>query len=131
MRYVLDTHAAIWLVADAPQLGRRARAALGKLGAEDLVISDVTLSELARLLLTDKLRVTGDPLVVLEAFALRFQVQVVSPWIAWRAATYEWAHRDPADRHILATAEFLGLPLVTADAAITPFAAAVGVAVVW
>ncbi len=131
MRYVLDTHAAIWLVEDAPQLGGRARAALGKLGSEDLVISDVTLSELARLLQTPKLRVTGDPLFVLEAFAQRFQVQAVSPWIAWRAATYDWAHRDPADRHILATAEFLGLPLVTVDAAITPFAPSVGVAVVW
>lgn len=131
MRYVLDTHAAIWLVEDAPQLGRRARAALESLGSEDLVISDVTLSELARLLQTPKLRTAGDPLFVLEAFALRFHVQSVSPWIAHRAATYAWAHRDPADRHILATAEFLGLPLVTTDAAITPFAASVGVVVVW
>jgi PIN domain nuclease of toxin-antitoxin system len=86
---------------------------------------------LARLLQTPKLRVTGDSLFVLEAFALRFSVQAVSPWIAHRAATYAWAHRDPADRHILATAEFLGLSLVTADAEITPFAASVGVAVVW
>lgn len=131
MRYVLDTHAAIWLVEDAPRLGARARAAVAKLGGEDLVISDVTLSEMARLMLTPKLRVGGDPLLLLEAFARRFQVQAVSPWIAWRASTYDWAHRDPADRHILATAEFLGLPLVTVDAAITPFAPSVGVNIVW
>ncbi len=131
MRYVLDTHAAIWLVEDAPQLGPKTRATLGKLRGEDLVISDVTLSELAGLLQTPKLTVTGDPLFVLEAFAQRFRVQAVSPWIAWRAATYDWAHSDPADRHILATAEFLGLPLVTVDAAITPFAPLVGVEVLW
>lgn len=131
MRYVLDTHAAIWLVEVAPQFGAKARAALGKLGAENLVISDVTFSELAWLLHTPKLRVGGDPLFVLEAFTQRFLVQAVSPWIAWRAATYDWPHRDPADRHILATAEFLGLPLVTVDRAITPFAATVGVKIVW
>jgi len=131
MRYVLDTHAAIWLIEDEPRLGGRARAALGKLGGEDLVISDVTLSELARFLQTKKICVSGDLLFVLEAFAQRFQVQAVSSWIAWRAETYEWTHRDPADRHILETAEFLGLPLVTVDAAITPFTPSAGVAVVW
>lgn len=131
MRFVLDTHAAVWLVEDSPSLGKRARAALADLAPTDLCISDVTLSELARLLRTPSLRFTGDPLLVLETFAQRFRVHPVNPWIAHRAAGYEWTHRDPADRHILATAEFFGLPLVTTDSTITPFAASIGVKTLW
>lgn len=131
MRFALDTHAAIWLVQDSPSLGRRARSALVDLAPSDLCISDVTLSELARLLRTPFLQFTGDPLLILETFAQRFHVQPVNPWIAHRAASYNWTHRDPADRHILATAEFLGLPLLTTDATVTPFAATIGVKIIW
>jgi PIN domain nuclease of toxin-antitoxin system len=35
--------------------------------------------------------------------------------IASRAANLSWAHRDPADRFLAATALVLGLTLVTAD----------------
>lgn len=131
MRFVLDTHAAIWLVQDSPSLGRRARATLADLAPADLCVSDVTLSELARLLHTPFLRFTGDPLLIMESFAQRFRVHPVNPWIAHRAANYDWTHRDPADRHILATAEFLGLPLLTTDSTITPFAAMIGVKIIW
>ncbi len=33
----------------------------------------------------------------------------------WRMATMDWAHRDTADRMIVALAESLGRPLVTND----------------
>lgn len=131
MRFVLDTHAAIWLVQDSPSLGLRARATLADLAPADLCISDVTLSELARLLRSPALQFTGDPLLILESFAQRFHVHPVNSWIAHRAASYDWTHRDPADRHILATAEFLGFPLITTDATITPFAVTLGVKIIW
>jgi len=54
-----------------------------------------------------------------------------TPWIALRCASYDWPHRDSLDRHILATAEFLDIPLVTIDRTITPFAASIGVKVIW
>lgn len=131
MRYVLDTHAAIWLAQDSPRLGRESRRALEKLSPADLAISDVTLSEFARLLRTPALRPLDEPLQIIEAFAVRFRVQPIAPWIADRAAAYDWEHRDPCDRHILATAEFLGLPLVTKDATITRFASARKIPVLW
>ncbi len=55
----------------------------------------------------------------------------VTAAIADRAADYAFTHRDPCDRHILATADVLGLPLVTVDDTLTKCAASVGVRVVW
>ena len=75
--------------------------------------------------------VNGSALAWLETFALGFQVQPVTPAIAWKAACYTFAHRDPCDRHILATADSLALPLVTVDRALTASAATAGVKVVW
>lgn len=40
-------------------------------------------------------------------------------------------HRDPCDRHILASAAALDLPLVTLDPKISSFAPTVGVRIVW
>jgi len=67
----------------------------------------------------------------LEAFALCFAVIPVTPRIAWTATAWAWPHRDPCDRHILATAAVLGVPLITVDRTLTAFAAEAGVAVVW
>jgi PIN domain nuclease of toxin-antitoxin system len=58
-------------------------------------------------------------------------VRPVAPAIAWKAASYTFAHRDPCDRHILATADTLALPLVTVDRALAAAAAIIGVKVVW
>ena len=44
------------------------------------------------------------------------------------AASLGWSHRDPYDRMIVATALKLGLPLVTADDAITDWG---GVELLW
>jgi len=49
----------------------------------------------------------------------------------WAAAAFEWEHRDPCDRHILASAAALDLPLVTLDPKISSFAPTVGVRIVW
>ena len=51
--------------------------------------------------------------------------------IAWAAAAFAWEHRDPCDRHILASAAALSLPLVTIDPKITAYASQVGVRIVW
>lgn len=39
----------------------------------------------------------------------------------WRFVELLWAHRDPADRVIVAAAELLGLPLVTSDDAMRAY----------
>ena len=98
---------------------------------EELVVSDVTLSETARLLNAGKVAASGPTLAWLETFALGFQVRAVAPAIAWKAAACTFAHRDPCDRHILATADVLALPLVAVDRALPGAAAIIGVKVVW
>ena len=131
MKIVLDTHAA-YFYSDAPEkLGAEGRKILTGFGRDDLVISDVSLSELARLI-ADGTIITGDSaLSWLERFAEGFTVQPITPHTAHVAANYSFAHRDPADRQILATAQVLGIPLVTKDRELTKLAPQVGVRVVW
>lgn len=95
------------------------------------MISDVTLTEPARLIVRRRLRISGDSEEWLTAFAAAHTAAPVSPRIAWRAAAYSFTHRDPMDRHILATADALKLPLVTVDRELTRAAPKVGVRVIW
>jgi PIN domain nuclease of toxin-antitoxin system len=130
-RYLLDTHAAIWLQLEPTRLGKRARNALSTAAPNALFISDVTLSETARLLDQGRIAPAVKPAAWLERFALGFTVLAVDARIAWIAAAFAWDHRDPCDRHILASAATLALPLVTIDPKIAAFAPSVGVHVVW
>ncbi len=131
MKYLLDTHAAIWNAVAPVYLGNNAATALAPLVSSRLLISDVTLSEIARLIVAGKIIAHGDPVRWLESFAERHTVVPVSARIAWTAAAYGFSHRDPCDRHILATADVLGLSFVTADKELTKAARGVGVTVVW
>jgi PIN domain nuclease of toxin-antitoxin system len=129
---VLDTHAALWAQLEPARLGRAARALTAARAPAELAISDVTLTEVARLLQDRRVVPLGTaPASWLEAFALCFAVMPVTPRIAWAATAWAWPHRDPCDRHILATAAVLGLPLVTIDRRLAAFAGKAGVAVVW
>jgi PIN domain nuclease of toxin-antitoxin system len=131
-RIVLDTHAAIWAQLASRRLSHAARAALEGLPPAAVAVSDVTLTEAARLL-RDGGIVPGAaaPDIWLDAFGLCFNVLPVTPRIAWTAAAFDWPHRDPCDRHVLSTALVHGLPLMTIDPVITTFARSVGVKVVW
>jgi PIN domain nuclease of toxin-antitoxin system len=129
---VLDTHAALYLALGSRALGTAAQRLLSGAAPADLVISDVTLTETARLLNAGSLTAAGGSVLAwLEKFALGYRVQSVAPAIAWKAAAYTFAHRDPCDRHILATADVLALPLVTVDRTLAAAAAIVGVRVIW
>jgi PIN domain nuclease of toxin-antitoxin system len=130
-RYLLDTHVAIWLQIEPQRLSIRAKRALARAAPADLFISDVTLSETARLLKQGRIETETDTRAWLDRFALGFTVVPVSASIAWVAAALEWDHRDPCDRHILATAAALALPLMTVDPEIASFAPKLGVRIVW
>jgi len=132
MKIVLDTHVAFFYVTAAP-MGAEAQKVLPSpaLSRDELVISDVTLMELARLIAKGTITLQIQALDWLEKFAAVFTVQPVTPTIAHVAANYTFAHKDPADRQILATAQVLGVPLVTKDRELTKLAPKVGVRVVW
>jgi PIN domain nuclease of toxin-antitoxin system len=130
-RYLLDTHAAVWLQLEPARLGARAKHALSQAASNDLFISDVTLSETARLLKQGRIETAVKPVDWLGRFALGFTILPVTAPIAWAAAAFAWQHRDPCDRHILASAAAFALPLVTIDPKIAAFALKVGVQVIW
>jgi PIN domain nuclease of toxin-antitoxin system len=130
-RHLLDTHAAIWIQLEPERLGKAAKAATTGSAPTSLFISDVTLSETARLVREGRIATTNRPSDWLEWFALGFTVLPVTAPIAWAAAAFDWDHRDPCDRHILASAASLGVPLVTLDPKITSFAPRVGVRTIW
>ncbi len=133
MRFVLETHAALWWAVADQRMGTAAARRMLGMTAADLAVSDVTLSELARVIRDPKKDafVKTGRLAWLSAFSSGFTVVPVTAAIADRAADYAFTHRDPCDRHILATADVLGLPLVTVDDTLTKCAASVGVRVVW
>ena len=128
----MDTHAALWAQLDVARLSRRARTALAGLPPSALAVCDVTLTETARLLREGRIvPATAGPEAWLDAFGLCFTVLPVTTRVAWTAAAFDWPHRDPCDRHILAAALVQGLPLVTVDPVIAAFAPRVGVEIVW
>jgi hypothetical protein len=49
VKYLLDTHAAIWAAEEEPKLGQRAKLALLASAAGDALISDITLLEISML----------------------------------------------------------------------------------
>jgi PIN domain nuclease of toxin-antitoxin system len=103
-----------------------------RLAEAALAVCDVTLTETARLLREGRiLPAAAGPEAWLDAFGLCFAVLPVTTRVAWTAAAFEWSHRDPCDRHILAAALVHGLPLVTVDPVIAAFAPQVGVEIVW
>lgn len=129
---VLDTHAALWAQLDPARLGPAARRLLAGRSPAAVAVSDVTLTEVARLLHDGRIvPASAAPAAWLEAFARCYNVRPVTASIAWTATAFGWEHRDSCDRHILATAAVLRIPLVTVDRTLAAFAAKVGVQVVW
>lgn len=120
MRLLLDTHALLWWLADAPQLSARAREAIGRAEAE-VFVSAATAWEIATKVRIGKL---PDGAVVIDDFAghlarERFIELPISVEHARRAGALALAHRDPFDRMLLAQSLTEGLTLVTADPVFT------------
>ena len=114
---LLDTHAWAWsLTADA-RLSATAMAAMEQ--AEAVSISTISLFEIGQ-----KVRLGKWP--EMEPFLSRLisladeqggRLVETSAEASLLAATLEWAHRDPFDRFIAATAITRGLTLISADTA--------------
>lgn len=113
---LLDTHAWTWSLSTDNRLTPSARAAIA--GAELVLVSPISFFEIAQ-----KVRLGKWPemapfverlgAILLEQGGL---AAIFSPDICLRAGVMDWDHRDPFDRLILATAQVLNVPLVSADA---------------
>lgn len=126
---LLDTHIWLWLVeGDETRLTRRAWRLLDRCAAEShLVVSDISYWEVAVKSARGKLPLTTDAALWLqraeEAPGIRFQP--ITRQILLRSTLLAGAaHNDPADRMLMATAQLLGIPLVTADRLIIAYAKA-------
>jgi len=117
---VLDTHAWIWWVAAPARMPNRATGLIEQAieAGEPILISSISAWEVAMLVDRGRLELTMpvvDWLARSEAAAL-FRFVPVDNRIAVRAVELPgFAHRDPADRIIVATALVEGATLITGD----------------
>ena len=109
---LLDTHAWIWSLMGSARLGGGAKTAI--LDADAVHVSPISVYEVVR-----KARLGKWPEIVPHVDALLNEGQTVSaPFtraVAARAGALDWAHRDPFDRLIAATAIEMGWALISRD----------------
>lgn len=114
---LLDTHALVWLDADAADLGREAAASIDREFADGGVwVSSISFWEIGMLVGKGRLTITR-PLATWreELLTAGLREWPVDGSIALQAAELAQFHGDPADRLIVATARAMGAELVTAD----------------
>jgi PIN domain nuclease of toxin-antitoxin system len=117
LRLLLDTHALLWSVLDAPELSRRAREALANPG-NDVLVSAVSIFEITLKHRLGKLRQAAP-------FALHHDRMLAD--LAWEPLPVSFAHaslagfldiphKDPFDRLLVAQARLERVPLVSNEA---------------
>jgi PIN domain nuclease of toxin-antitoxin system len=128
LKYLLDTHAALWIAESSPRLSAKVRTLARNCPADQFAIAAISLLEIARKARTGEIDLQPDPSAWLDDLGLRFTVLPLSPRIAWRSMELNWSHKDPADRLICATALEHQLTLITHDQEIVRWG---GVTVMW
>jgi PIN domain nuclease of toxin-antitoxin system len=136
VKFLLDTHAVDWAQTGEHRLSAKALAIVRDARPGDLAVSDVTLSELARHLASGKISTQLTPEEWIRAATAGIEVLPVTGEIAIRAAFLDWTvagrpHRDPCDRHIVATAVEHQLPLLTIDEKMHALTGVRGLRVIW
>ena len=114
---LLDTHVLVWAMLVPDRLSVQARKALT--GSTERVVSAASLYEITYKARLGKWpEVAGLLKVDLDArlHADGFEVAAATGAIMERAGHFEWDHRDPFDRVIVATSQQRGIALVSKDA---------------
>jgi PIN domain nuclease of toxin-antitoxin system len=116
MRLLLDTHIWLWSLVERNRLSQRVIKELGD-SENELWLSPISIWELV--VLYDKRRITLDQEVdawlTHKLSAVPLREAPVTYEVARETGRLRLAHRDPADRFLLATAKVFELTLVTAD----------------
>ncbi len=121
---VLDTHVLIWWLLDVKKLSKRALESIEKAEKEkQLFISTITVWELAMLAKKGRLQLNGKTRDFVGQIAKIPSLKIldISSRIALESVLLDYPHPDPADRIIIASAKFLGMPLISKDRKIRSF----------
>jgi len=116
---VIDSHVLYWWLDGFPRLSKRADEVLREARDADapLLVAPVTFWELAdkerRGRFSSRRPVREWPGLIAKVPWMEVVDTDASIWLA--AAELDWAHRDPADRIIAATALAHGVPVLTKD----------------
>lgn len=118
---LLDTHAWVWWVSDPERLPGPAMAAIQESldAGRPVHVSSMSTWEVAMLVARGRLELTIDTAAWIAHAEAAPEIAFVpmDNRVALRAVHLDdFAHRDPADRIIVATALDLGATLITADA---------------
>ncbi len=114
MRLLLDTHIWLWSLGQPQQLGGRVQRELRNHDNE-LWLSPISTWEAFLLRARGRIRLHGDPAAWLMRATAHLREAPLTHEIVLAADQLQLPHRDPADRFLAATAQVLGLTLVTAD----------------
>ncbi|HEY1935503.1 MAG TPA: type II toxin-antitoxin system VapC family toxin [Acetobacteraceae bacterium] len=118
MRLLLDTHVALWAIADAPRLPARARALIAD-PDNDIVVSAATIWEIAIKHALARGRPDDMPISGQEALGYfrdaGFELLSIAPAHAAAVETLPRLHADPFDRVLVAQALATPLCLLTHD----------------
>ncbi len=128
MRLLLDTHAFLWWVNDAPELSPKARKAIADPG-NDCLLSLASCWEIAIKASIGKLKLSGavERFIPEQLAANHFGRLDIDFRHVARVAAMPFHHRDPFDRLLAAQAEEEKLVIVSADAVFQAY----GVKRVW
>lgn len=111
--WLVDTHAALWFLDDAPNLSARAKERMES-GDSRLLVSAASLWEVAIKRRLGKIDVPDDLLDVLRD--QDFEVLPISAAHAWGVGQLPLGdHRDPFDRLLASQALLEGVPIISAD----------------
>ena len=113
MRLLLDTHAALWWLADSPSLGPRAEHLL-EAGTHDVLVSAVVPLEISIKSAIGKMGASPDAVgILLDDGARELPVTIEH---ARRVRDLPLHHRDPFDRVLIAQALVEDAVILSADA---------------
>ena len=112
---VLDTHVLIRAALEPKKLPARVRGALEE--DHESAASDISLWEIAMLIARGRIGPVADPVQFLDDIIHSRDLRIlpITPEIAVMSQSARFAHRDPADRLIAATAIVHKATLITAD----------------
>ena len=112
MRLLLDTHAFLWWLIDAPRLADTARAAIAN-ASNDIFVSAITGWEIAVKRAKGAMTAPDNLSAIVEEKG--FVHLPLTFHHAEQAGKLPMLHRDPFDRFLIAQAQAEGLILVTRD----------------